>query len=64
MLLSGVLVDWSVWRVEVALLELLRLPDEVLQKIAVVLGQNKKFRFLDDVAKICNELVALRRELL
>lgn len=39
MLTSGVLVDWNVGKGGIDTGDLLRLPDEVLKKIAIVLGE-------------------------
>jgi hypothetical protein len=64
MLARRLLVDWSVGSLEVALLELLSLPDEVLKQVAIVLRESEQLRLLNDVSQISDELPALRRELL
>lgn len=64
MLLRGLLVDRRTWGLRVAAGDLLGLPNEVLDEVALVLREKEDLRLLDDDAKILNELVTLRRELL
>ena len=47
-LLSGVLVNWSIWKRCVSTGDLLRLPDEILEKIALVLGKEEVFGLFDN----------------
>ena len=55
MLLSCGLVQRCVRKLGIAPRQLLRLPDEILQKIAIILGQKKYFGFLNDVTEVGNE---------
>lgn len=59
MLLRGLFVGRSPWKLGVGTVEMLGLPDEVLEEIAVVLGKQKDFGLLNDVAKVGDEFLAL-----
>lgn len=59
---GGFLVDWSSGSLDALGVELLRLPDEILQEIAVVLGEHQIFRLFDDFSDIVNELLAFGGE--
>jgi hypothetical protein len=37
------------------------LPDEILEEIALVLGQQQDLRLLNDISKICDQDLAFRR---
>jgi hypothetical protein len=63
-LASGVLVDWCTRKACVCTSDLLCLPDEVLEKIAIVLGEKEDLGLLDDSLEVGNELLALARQLL
>lgn len=63
-LLGGVLVDRRVGSLGVTTSDLLCLPDEVLEKIALVLGEKQNLSELDDLAEITDKLLALRGQLL
>jgi hypothetical protein len=47
-LLGGVLVNWSIGKRCVGTGDLLRLPDEILEKIALVLCQEEVFSLFDN----------------
>lgn len=63
-LLGSLLIDGCVGGGGVATRDLLCLPDEVLKKVALVLGKEKDLGLLDNIAEICNEVLTFRRELL
>jgi hypothetical protein len=54
MLFSSVLVDRSTREAGIAAIEILGLPDEVLEQIALVFGEEKVFRLSDDLFEIGN----------
>lgn len=64
MLARGVLVDWRVGKRSITAVDLLSLPDEVLEKVALVLGEQKDLGLLNDLLQIADKLLALSRELL
>jgi len=64
MLFSGVLVDGSIREFCVSTLNLLRLPNEILEEVALVLGEEKVFGLLDYVAEIGDQCLTLSREFL
>ena len=49
MLLSSALVHWGIGKLRVATSEVLRLPDEILQQISVILGEKQDLGLFDDV---------------
>lgn len=55
MLLGSVLVDWSIGEGGISGIDLLRLPDEVLEKIALVLCEKEVFGLLNDVTEISDQ---------
>lgn len=61
-LLGSVLINWSVWSGGVATADLLSLPDEVLEEIALVLGEQQNLGLLNDTAQVSNELLAFLRK--
>lgn len=61
-LLRGLLVDGSAWELGIATTELLAVPDEVLQQVAVVLREDENLGLLDDRAGIADEFPTLIRE--
>jgi hypothetical protein len=64
MLFGSVLVDWCIWESCIPSLNLLRLPDEILEEVALVLGEEKVFGLLDYIAEIGDQCLALGGELL
>lgn len=58
-LLGGVLVNWHIDSLRVTRADLLRLPDEVLEDVAFVLGEKKLLGLLDHIAQISDELLAV-----
>lgn len=62
-LLGCILVDRCAWGCGIATADLLGLPDEVLQHVAVVLGQEHVLCLLDDISKVCDQGLAFGREL-
>ena len=60
---SGILVDGCARGLSIAAGDLLCLPDEVLQKIALVLGQDEVLGLLNDVAQIGDQVSTLGGEL-
>jgi hypothetical protein len=63
-LLGSVFVDGSVRSSGVGARDLLSLPNEVLEEVALVLGQEQKLGLLNNLAQVTNELLTLCRELL
>ncbi len=47
-LLGGVLVNWGIWKRRVGTGDLLRFPDEILEKIALVLCKEEVFSLFDN----------------
>ena len=64
MLLGGPLVDGRTGLGRVAGSEILAVPDEILQQIALILGQQEHLGLLDDVTQVGHEMLALAGELL
>jgi len=62
-LLGSVLINWSIWGGGVATAHLLSLPDEVLEKVALVLGEHQDLGLLDDTTEVSNEMLAFFGEL-
>lgn len=62
MLFSRLLVDWGVRCADTSSIDALRLPDEVLEQIAVVLGEHKQLSLLDHVLEVADELLAFGRK--
>lgn len=60
----GVPVDRRAGRYGAAAGDLLRLPDEVLQQVAIVLGEEENLGRLNDFLEITNELLAFWGQLL
>jgi len=50
MLLGGILINRGIWEGGVCPSDLLRLPDEILQKVAFVLGKEEVFSLFDNCA--------------
>lgn len=64
MLLRGVLINRCTWKRSILGLNLLCLPDEVLEEIALVLGQQEVFRLLDDDSEIGDQSLTFGGEFL
>lgn len=64
MLLSDLLVDGGAGDINSLGVELLRLPNEVLEQVALVLGQKEILGLLNDLACVGDESLSLRGELL
>lgn len=62
-LLGSVLVDGQGGGSRIASAEVLALPDEVLEQVALVLGEQEDFGLLDGIAHVRNEVLALGGEL-
>ena len=58
MLLSGVLVHWRVRELCVAAPDVLCLPNEVLQQVSLILGEQKDLGLFDDVTQISDKVTA------
>lgn len=63
-LLGSLLVDWCANTTSIASANVLGLPDELLEQVALVLGKKQKLGLLDDGAQIADQLLAVGRELL
>ena len=63
MLLSRIFVDWCSWQLGLTTGDLSSLVDEVLQQVALVLGQKKNLGLLDDIAKVSDKVTTFFREL-
>lgn len=63
-LLCGLLVDWCIHGVCIALADGLGLPNEVLEQVALVLGEHQDLGLLDDMAQVLDEALTFSRELL
>ena len=57
MLLSGVLINRCARQALVATGDLFSIPDEVLEKVSLVLGKEEDFGLLDDLPQIANKLL-------
>lgn len=62
-LLGGLLVYWGIGRIDSLGIELCSLPDEVLEQVALILGQQQLLGLGDNFAEIFHESLALGREL-
>jgi hypothetical protein len=58
MLFGGLFADWCARRADAPSIELLSLPDEILEKIPLVLGQQQVLGLLDGLSELHNELSA------
>jgi hypothetical protein len=58
MLLSGVLIDRRAWQILVATGDLLSIPDEILEKVSLVLGEEEDLGLLNDLPQIAHKLLA------
>jgi hypothetical protein len=64
MLLGHILADGRPRNVDGLWVELLGLPDEVLEEVAVVLGEEQTLGLVDHLSHITDESLSLRGELL
>lgn len=64
MLLSSLLVDRSAWESSIANIDLLRLPDEVLEEIALILCKGEIFCLHNNFAEVSDQFLTLKRKLL
>lgn len=64
MLPCSVLVYRCVGSLGVTTANLLSLPDEILEEVAIVLGEEENFSSLNDFLQVTNELLAIRGQLL
>ena len=62
-MLGDILADGRIGGVDSLGVELGSLPDEVLDQVALVLGEEQELGLLDDLAHISDEALALVREL-
>lgn len=60
MLLGGVLVDGGTGKLGVGASQMLGLPYEILEKIALILGQDQDLGLFDRFAKVANQLPTFR----
>lgn len=58
------LVYRCVGSLSVTTANLLSLPDEILEKVAIVLGEEENFSSLNDFLQVTNELLTIRGQLL
>lgn len=59
MLLGGVLIDRSIGSTDDGRVELLSLPNKILQQVTVVLAQQEVLGLGDDIANIADQSLAL-----
>jgi uncharacterized membrane protein len=64
MLLCGVLVHGGVGKRGIAAVDLLSLPDEVLEKVALVFCEKEDLGLLDDLLQVTDKRLSFSRELL
>jgi hypothetical protein len=58
-LFGSVLVGWSTWKFGITTVNVLRVPNELLDQIALVLGQEQEFGLFDDLPQISDQLLTL-----
>jgi hypothetical protein len=63
MLLGNILLHRSLRKLGVLDVDLLGLPNKLLQKVSLVLGQKQKLGLLDNVAEVGHQPLAFLREL-
>lgn len=63
-LLRGLLVYWCLRGLGISTGHLLSLPDEVLEEVALVLGEQQGLRLLNDILDVSNEALAFGGQLL
>lgn len=62
-LLGLLLLDRGIGRRQFLGVKVLGLPDEILQQVAIVLGQQQVLCLRDDLPEVLDELLALGRQL-
>ena len=62
MLLSCGFVDGCSWQLGLAAGDLTGLPNEILQQVAIILGQKEDLGLFDDAAKVGHKVAALFRK--
>lgn len=62
-LLSCVFVNWCSWQLGLTARNLASLVNEILQQVALILGQEKNLGLLDNIAKVSHKVAAFFREL-
>jgi hypothetical protein len=63
-LLRSLLVNGSIGKSSISTIDLLRLPNEVLKEITLVLGQEKVFSLFNDITEICHKILTFGRKFL
>ncbi len=63
MLLCRLLIDWSAGDVDCLGVKLLRLPNEVLEQVVLVLGEHEQLCLLDNLSNVGDQRLAVGREL-
>lgn len=63
MLLGSLLIGWGTGQLGITSTNMLRLPDEILEQIALVLGQKKNLGLLNDLFHIGDEIATFLRQL-
>jgi hypothetical protein len=63
-LLRSLLVNGSIGKSSISTIDLLRLPNEVLKEITLVLGQEKVFSLFNDITEICHKVLTFGRKFL
>ena len=63
-LLSSVLVDWRTWNSSASAIDILGLPCEVLEQVALVLCEKEDLGLLDNIAEVVDQSLTLCGELL
>jgi hypothetical protein len=58
-LLSSALVNWGAWERCSSTTNVLCLPNELLEKVSIILGQQQQLGLFNDLADILNQLLAL-----
>lgn len=62
MLLGSVLADRRIRFTSIAAGNVFALPNEVLQEVPLVLGEEQDLRLLDDIAEVFNQMLAFAGE--
>lgn len=64
MLPCGVPVDGGIGRLQITAVDLLSLPDKVLEQVAVVLGEDEELGGFNNISQITNEFLTISGQLL
>jgi hypothetical protein len=62
MLLGSVLVNWCAWERGISGSDVLSLPNELLEQISLVLGQEQELGLINDITQISHQLSAFFRK--